>query len=99
MANVKELEPESDAIYRLNIWFYKLTDSIWNPRRRLKKIPLIEPVLSGEILPLHFVQGQNDRESEGLPQNDERHRIQNNRNERLEVKVTKGASGMLRAGN
>ena len=81
MENVKELEPESDAIYRLNIWFYKLTDLIWNPRRRLKKIPLIEPVLSGEILPLHFVQGQNDR------------------NERLEVKVTKGASGMLRAGN
>ena len=25
-----------------------------------------EPVLSGEILPLHFVQGQNDKGSEGL---------------------------------
>ena len=42
MASVKELKPESDAIYRLNIWFYKLTDSIWNPRRRLKEIPLKE---------------------------------------------------------
>ncbi len=42
MVSVKELKPESDAIYRLNIWFYKLTGSIWNPRRRLKKIPLEE---------------------------------------------------------
>ena len=42
MANEKELKPESDAIYRLNIWFYKLTDLIWNPRRRLEKIPIKE---------------------------------------------------------
>jgi len=42
MASVKELKPESDAIYRLNIWFYKLTDPIWNPRRLLKEIPLKE---------------------------------------------------------
>jgi len=42
MANEKELKPESDAIYKLNIWFYKLTDLIWNPRRRLEKIPIKE---------------------------------------------------------
>ena len=42
MANEKELKPESDAIYRLNIWFYELTDLIWNPRRRLEKIPIKE---------------------------------------------------------
>ena len=42
MANEKELKPEYDRVYRLNIWFYKLTDLIWNPRRRLKKIPIKE---------------------------------------------------------
>ena len=30
------------------------------------RCPFAEPVLSGEILPLHFVQGQNDKGSEGL---------------------------------
>jgi len=40
-----------------------------------------EPVLSGEILPLHFVQGQNDRWSEGLPQNDRRRRARNDTGE------------------
>jgi len=42
MASGKEIKPESNAIYKLNIWFYKLTDPIWNPRRRLKKIPIKE---------------------------------------------------------
>ena len=42
MASGKEIKPESDAIYKLNIWFYKLTDLIWNPRRRLEKIPIKE---------------------------------------------------------
>jgi len=42
MENEKELKPESDAIYRLNIWFYKLTDLFWNSRRRLGKIPAKE---------------------------------------------------------
>jgi len=42
MANEKELKPESNAVYKLNIWFYKLTDLIWKPRRRLKKIPIKE---------------------------------------------------------
>ena len=38
----KKLKPEPDAIYKINIWFYKFTDLIWNPRRHLKKIPLKE---------------------------------------------------------
>jgi len=42
MANEKKPKPESDAIYRLNIWFYKLTDLFWSPRRRLGKIPVKE---------------------------------------------------------
>lgn len=42
MTNEKELKPESDAIYRLNIWYYRLTDFFWSPRRRLEKIPIIE---------------------------------------------------------
>ncbi len=42
MVNEKEVKPESDAIYRLNIWFYKLTDLIGNPRRRLEKMPIKE---------------------------------------------------------
>ena len=36
----KKLEPEPDAVYKINIWFYKLTDLIWNPQRHLKKIPI-----------------------------------------------------------
>jgi len=38
----KKLKPEPDAVYKINIWFYKFTDLIWNPRRHLKKIPLKE---------------------------------------------------------
>jgi ubiquinone/menaquinone biosynthesis C-methylase UbiE len=38
----KKLKPEPDAVYKINIWFYKLTDFIWNPQRHLKKIPLKE---------------------------------------------------------
>jgi ubiquinone/menaquinone biosynthesis C-methylase UbiE len=37
-----KLEPEPDAVYKINIWFYKLIDFIWNPQRHLKKIPLKE---------------------------------------------------------
>ena len=42
--NKKKLkpEPEAEAVYKINIWFYKFTDLIWNPRRHLKKIPLKE---------------------------------------------------------
>ena len=38
----KKLEPMPDTVYKINIWFYKFTDLIWNPRRHLKKIPLTE---------------------------------------------------------
>jgi ubiquinone/menaquinone biosynthesis C-methylase UbiE len=40
----KEKEPkrESDAVYRLNIWYYKLTDLFRSPRRRLERIPVKE---------------------------------------------------------
>jgi len=38
----KKLEPESNAAYKVNIWFYKLIDLIWSPRRHLEKIPLKE---------------------------------------------------------
>jgi len=38
----KKLKPEPNAVYKVNIWFYKLTDLIWNPRRHLEKIPLKE---------------------------------------------------------
>lgn len=40
MASEKRLEPESAALYRINIWFYSLTDRFWNPQRRVEKIPL-----------------------------------------------------------
>ena len=42
MLNEKKLKPEPEAVYKINIWFYKFTDFIWNPRRHLKKIPLKE---------------------------------------------------------
>jgi ubiquinone/menaquinone biosynthesis C-methylase UbiE len=32
----------SDAHFKGMVWLYKLTDLIWNPKRRLKKIPLLE---------------------------------------------------------
>jgi ubiquinone/menaquinone biosynthesis C-methylase UbiE len=42
MIMIKKLEPEPDAVYKINIWFYKFIDFIWNPQRHLKKIPLKE---------------------------------------------------------
>ena len=42
MANEKKVKPEPNAVYKINIWFWKFTDLIWNPRRHLKKIPLKE---------------------------------------------------------
>ena len=40
MASEKKLKPEPNAAYKVSIWFWKLTDLFWNPRRHLKKIPL-----------------------------------------------------------
>lgn len=40
-----KLKPESNAAYKVNIWFYKLTDLVWSPRRRLEKIPLKEGMM------------------------------------------------------
>lgn len=40
--NGKKPEPTPDAVYRINIWFWRFMDLIWNPRRHLKKIPLKE---------------------------------------------------------
>ena len=42
MTNEKKLKPEPNAVYKVNIWFWKFTDLFWNPRRHLKKIPLRE---------------------------------------------------------
>ena len=42
MLSENKLKPEPDAVYKINIWFWKFTDLIWNPRRHLKKIPLKE---------------------------------------------------------
>ena len=38
----KKLKPEPEAVYKINIWFYKFANLIWNPRRHLKRIPLTE---------------------------------------------------------
>jgi len=40
IVNEKKLKPEPDAVYKIYIWYCKFTDLIWNPQRRLKKIPL-----------------------------------------------------------
>jgi ubiquinone/menaquinone biosynthesis C-methylase UbiE len=42
MANEKKVKLEPNAVYKINIWFWKFTDLIWNPRLHLKKIPLKE---------------------------------------------------------
>lgn len=42
MTTEKKLKPEPNAVYKVNIWFYKLTDLIWSARRHLEKIPLKE---------------------------------------------------------
>ena len=40
MANETKLDVEPGAFYRLNIWYYKLTDLFWNPQQRLRKMPI-----------------------------------------------------------
>ena len=40
MENEKKIQPESNIAYKITIWFWKFTDLIWNPRRRLEKIPI-----------------------------------------------------------
>ena len=45
MANERKLEPEPNAAYKTYIWFCKLTDLIWNPQQRLKRIPLKEGIV------------------------------------------------------
>ena len=42
MANEKKLKPESDATYKVYIWWCKLFDLFRNPRQRLRKILLKE---------------------------------------------------------
>lgn len=42
MLKEKKLKPAPDAVYRVNIWFWKLMDLIWNPSRHITKIPLKE---------------------------------------------------------
>jgi ubiquinone/menaquinone biosynthesis C-methylase UbiE len=42
MTDEKKVKPEPNALYKVNIWYWKFTDLIWNPRRHLKKIPLKE---------------------------------------------------------
>ncbi|MGB2842579.1 MAG: class I SAM-dependent methyltransferase [Halobacteriota archaeon] len=42
MAKEKKLKRVPDAIYRIDIWFFKLFDLFSNPQRLLKKIPLKE---------------------------------------------------------
>jgi len=37
-----KLKPMPDNHFKGMVWWYKLTDFIWNPKRRLKKIPLRE---------------------------------------------------------
>ena len=42
MADENKLKPMPDASFKGMMWLYKLANLIWNPRRRLKKIPLKE---------------------------------------------------------
>ena len=42
MAKEKKLKRVPDAVYRIDIWFFKLFDLFSNPRRLLKNIPLKE---------------------------------------------------------
>ena len=39
-ANEKKPKPMPDASFKCMVWLYKFTDLIWNPQRRLKKIPI-----------------------------------------------------------
>ncbi len=45
MANENKLKPMPDAGFKCMMWFYKLIDLFWNPRRRLKGIPLKEGIV------------------------------------------------------
>ena len=40
MSSKKKLKPMPNASFKCMMWIYKLTDLIWSPRRRLKKIPV-----------------------------------------------------------
>jgi len=42
MTNNKKPRVESDASYRVYIWYCKFVDLIWKPQRRLEKFPLKE---------------------------------------------------------
>ncbi|MEA3253949.1 MAG: class I SAM-dependent methyltransferase [Chloroflexota bacterium] len=42
MTEEKKIRAESNAVYRLNLWFYKLTDPFSKPERRIGKIPVEE---------------------------------------------------------
>ena len=42
MLGEKKIKLEPDAVYKINIWFWKFTDFFWNPRKYLKRIPLKE---------------------------------------------------------
>ncbi|MBA7716517.1 2-methoxy-6-polyprenyl-1,4-benzoquinol methylase [subsurface metagenome] len=42
MRKKKKLRPIPDAVYKIDIWFFKFFDLFWDPRRLLKKIPLKE---------------------------------------------------------
>ena len=39
-------KPMSDVHFKGMVWLYKLTDLIWNPKRRLKKMPLLQGMLA-----------------------------------------------------
>jgi len=40
IANEKKPKPMPDASFKCMVWLYKFIDLIWNPRRRLKKVPI-----------------------------------------------------------
>lgn len=42
MENEKKLEPMPNVSFKCMTWLYKFVDLIWNPQRRLEKIPLKE---------------------------------------------------------
>jgi len=44
MENEKKLEPMPNVSFKCMTWLYKFVDLIWNPQRRLEKIPLKEGV-------------------------------------------------------
>jgi hypothetical protein len=40
--NEKKIKPMPKAVYKINMWSYKLYDLFQNPKRHLEKIPLRE---------------------------------------------------------